>query len=76
MNLLKMKCPSCNANLEINPALKEAYCEYCGSKIMVSGMQSTNQLGQPVADDHLLAMLKAVAPVLSQNETLSVSFCG
>ena len=73
MDLLKMKCPSCNANLEINPALKEAYCEYCGSKIMVSGMQSSNQLGQPVADAHLTDMLKNVAPILSSNEELSAS---
>ena len=68
-----MKCPNCQANLELNPALKEAYCEYCGTKIMVAGVQSANQLGQPIADAHLVEMLNAVAPILTKNESLSAT---
>ena len=70
MELMKMKCPNCQADLELNPALKEAFCAYCGTKILISGMQSANQLGQPVADAHLVEMLNAVAPILSRNEAL------
>ena len=64
MELIKMKCPSCNADLELNPALKEAFCVYCGSKILLAGMESTNSLGQPVADEHLVGELD----VLKQRE--------
>ncbi len=73
MELVKMKCPSCQANLELNPTLKEAICEYCGTKILMSGAESTNRFGQPVADGHLLEMLKTVSPVLARNESLSVT---
>lgn len=73
MELIKMKCPSCNADLELNPALKEAFCVYCGSKILLAGMESTNALGQPVADEHLVEMLKTTGPLLTRNSELTAT---
>lgn len=73
MQLLSMECPGCGAHLEINPTLKEAYCQYCGTKLLIDGMQATNILGQPVADEHLLQMLREVSPLISKKEELESS---
>ena len=34
MKLISLTCPNCNANLDnIDPNLKQCYCQYCGTKI-------------------------------------------
>ncbi len=73
MQVLSMECPGCGANLKINPTLKEAYCQYCGTKLLIDGVQATNILGQPVADEHLLQMLREVTPLISEKEELESS---
>ncbi len=35
MNLIEMKCPGCGADLQINPILKSAQCNYCGKQFIV-----------------------------------------
>lgn len=36
MKLISLTCPNCNANLDnIDPKLKQCYCQYCGTKIML-----------------------------------------
>lgn len=36
MKLISLTCPNCNANLDnIDPNLKQCYCQYCGTKIML-----------------------------------------
>ena len=36
MKLISLTCPNCNANLDnIDPKLKQCYCQYCGAKIML-----------------------------------------
>lgn len=36
MKLISLTCPNCNANLDnIDPSLKQCYCQYCGTKIML-----------------------------------------
>lgn len=36
MKLVSLTCPNCNANLDnIDPSLKQCYCQYCGTKIML-----------------------------------------
>ncbi len=35
MKLVKLKCPSCGSNLEINKELKAFTCNYCGTTTMV-----------------------------------------
>jgi len=35
MKLISLKCPTCNANLEINSELENVTCNYCGSKIII-----------------------------------------
>ena len=36
INLIKLQCPNCNANLEIKEDAKFCFCTYCGTKIMLS----------------------------------------
>lgn len=40
MEFVQMKCPNCNANLEVENGLDSFYCKYCGTKIMLSGQSS------------------------------------
>ena len=34
MSLIALKCPQCNADLEIDSEREYMYCEYCGTKVM------------------------------------------
>ena len=40
MNLIQMKCPNCNANLEVEDGIDSFFCRYCGTKIMVQGQSN------------------------------------
>lgn len=71
MQFVEMKCPSCGAEIKIDRTRKEAYCESCGNKLFVEDMQTTNQLGQPVADENLVDLLKSVAPLYSEKASLA-----
>ncbi len=70
MQFVEMKCPSCGAEIKIDRTRKEAYCESCGTKLFVEDIQSTNQLGQPVADASLVDLLKNVAPLYSEKASM------
>lgn len=35
MKLTAAKCPTCNANIEVNETLDKAICQYCGSTILI-----------------------------------------
>lgn len=37
MKLLQMKCPNCNADLQIDDGLESFFCQYCGTKIILEG---------------------------------------
>lgn len=37
MNFIDLRCPNCNATLEIENTLDTCYCKYCGTKIMITG---------------------------------------
>lgn len=37
MKFYDLKCPNCNANLEVEDDLDIFYCKYCGTKIMLEG---------------------------------------
>lgn len=36
INLIKLQCPNCGANLEVKEDTKQCFCIYCGTKIAVS----------------------------------------
>ena len=40
MELFTLECPKCNASLEIEDGLDTFYCKYCGTKLLVDGMNS------------------------------------
>lgn len=35
MKLIKMTCPNCNAELEVDADRKQAFCQYCGTKLLI-----------------------------------------
>ena len=38
MKMISLKCPHCNANLEVQDSIDSFFCMYCGSKVMIEGM--------------------------------------
>ncbi len=47
MNYISLKCPGCDADLEIENGIDTFYCRYCGKKIVVDG-QSKDTLNAKV----------------------------
>lgn len=37
MEFHQLKCPNCNATLEIEDGIDTFFCKYCGTKILVDG---------------------------------------
>lgn len=35
MKVVKLKCPECNATLEVNSDLENITCNYCGAKVLI-----------------------------------------
>ena len=35
IKMVSLKCPECNANLELEEGRKQCFCQYCGTKIML-----------------------------------------
>lgn len=59
MKLLKLKCPNCNADLEINSNLDKFTCNYCGTtslldkqeiNLNIKGNVSNNKLQSEIQD--------------------------
>ena len=44
MNLIKLKCASCNAPLEVDLDNLQVYCPYCGQKLMIDVQQMKDLL--------------------------------
>lgn len=43
MKLIKLKCPNCNANVEVNKDLERATCNYCGTNFIIEDEKETNE---------------------------------
>lgn len=41
MEFIQLKCPNCNAMLEVEDTLDMCYCKYCGTKILISGQSDS-----------------------------------
>ncbi len=57
MNVLTIRCPNCNADLDIENGIDSFYCKYCGTRIILSGQsdsaiktKSINQLANRYLD--------------------------
>lgn len=40
MEFVKLKCPSCGADLNVDNGLDTFFCQYCGAKILLHGQNS------------------------------------
>lgn len=43
MKLVNLKCPNCQANVEVNGDFEEAVCNYCGTKFLVEDENATEE---------------------------------
>lgn len=43
MKLIKLKCPNCNANVEVNKDLERATCNYCGTNFIIEDEKETKE---------------------------------
>lgn len=41
MKLISLKCPECNANLQIEEGHDKCYCQYCGAEITINDYSSS-----------------------------------
>ena len=41
MKLISLKCPECNAKLDVEEGRKQVYCTYCGTKILLDNENET-----------------------------------
>jgi len=43
MKLLNLKCPNCNATVQVNSDFETAVCNYCGAEFLVQDENETNE---------------------------------
>ena len=43
MKLIKLKCPNCNADVEVNKDLERATCNYCGASFIIEDEKEINE---------------------------------
>lgn len=52
IDLIKLQCPNCSANLEVDKSLEQCFCTYCGTKILI---QNSNKASFTYVDQAALA---------------------
>lgn len=52
MELVKVKCPECGANIEINSKLDTATCNYCGTSFAVNKTSQVKKIFE-VSNGHV-----------------------
>ena len=50
MKIEKTVCPYCGANMKILPGQVHAECEYCGSSVVISGLESEGRKDRSTVD--------------------------
>lgn len=43
MKIIKLKCPNCNADVEVNEDLEKAFCNYCGNEFLIEDENITKE---------------------------------
>ena len=78
MKLVKLKCPQCNANLEVNNDLTMAVCNYCGCSFYIDGeqvKQSQEAIRKKKARENASHCLTQIISVLPQLQLLHSRKC-
>ena len=50
MNMIQLKCPNCNADLNVENNLDSFYCQYCGTKILLQGQNKAAVLSKGIVN--------------------------
>ena len=78
MKLVKLKCPQCNANLEVNNDLTMAVCNYCGCSFYIDDeqvKQSQEATRKKKARENASHCLTQIISVLPQLQLLHSRKC-
>ena len=78
MKLVKLKCPQCNANLEVNNDLTMAVCNYCGCSFYIDAeqvKQSQEATRKKKARENASHCLTQIISVLPQLQLLHSRKC-
>ena len=43
MKLINLKCPNCNADIQVNEELEKAVCNYCGTSFIIEDEKETQE---------------------------------
>lgn len=58
MSFISAKCPNCGASIQVDNERKEAFCQYCGSKITVEEAVKLVRVDNSVDIANLLSLMK------------------
>ena len=77
MELIKMKCQSCGANLEVDPDREFMFCKYCGEKQLINDGTSRVEINNVIRDEAQIKheevnMKNAVASAISVKELINI----
>ena len=61
INLIKLQCPNCSANLEVADNVKQCFCTYCGTKILLDN-----------ENERVLRLVDEAAVLRERNEALKL----
>ncbi len=51
MRLVRQICPNCGAQLQIDPSMGHAFCQYCGTKLLIDDGSTTININQRIIDE-------------------------
>ena len=53
MNVIKLVCPNCKANLELDDSREFGFCQYCGTKILLEKEQPNTVVNQVINNTNI-----------------------
>ncbi len=51
MKLIKQICPNCGAQISIDPGRGQAFCQYCGTRLLIDDESTTINVNQRIIDE-------------------------
>ncbi len=78
MKVISVKCPACGADLDIEEGRKQAFCTYCGAKILLENenervFRTIDEAGIKHAETERMVMLKKMELLEKQREDIKKS---
>lgn len=72
MRISSVKCPNCGASISITPGLRQTYCKYCDSLLVIEG----NELPEENSKNHIERMDNPISVEIVESENKGVRVWG